>query len=61
MPTETDVVELSTPLPLPCGQTLPNRVMKAALSRALGLPSTHPIPGSKRCTAVGARVATDWW
>ncbi|NUS44020.1 MAG: NADH:flavin oxidoreductase/NADH oxidase family protein [Mycobacteriaceae bacterium] len=28
-------VELTSPLPLPCGQVLPNRVMKAALSEAL--------------------------
>ncbi|MBJ7322055.1 MULTISPECIES: nitroreductase/quinone reductase family protein [unclassified Rhodococcus (in: high G+C Gram-positive bacteria)] len=42
MPTETDVVELSTPLPLPCGQTLPNRVMKAALSEGLGTAEHAP-------------------
>src|SRR6478609_467529 len=30
------MTSLHDPLPLPCGQVLPNRIMKAALSEALG-------------------------
>ncbi|MBF6172220.1 nitroreductase family deazaflavin-dependent oxidoreductase [Nocardia blacklockiae] len=30
------MTDLPDPLPLPCGQTLPNRIMKAALSEGLG-------------------------
>ena len=30
------MISLSEPLTLPCGQVLPNRIMKAALSEALG-------------------------
>ncbi|WP_446221260.1 NADH:flavin oxidoreductase/NADH oxidase family protein [Nocardia sp. IBHARD005] len=34
--------DLATPLPLPCGQVLPNRIMKAALSEGLGDGSNSP-------------------
>lgn len=34
--------ELQSPLTLPCGQILPNRLMKAALSEALGTASNAP-------------------
>lgn len=34
--------ELNSPLTLPCGQVLPNRIMKAALSEALGDPGHRP-------------------
>jgi 2,4-dienoyl-CoA reductase-like NADH-dependent reductase (Old Yellow Enzyme family) len=30
------MTSLHDPLPLPCGQVLPNRIMKSALSEALG-------------------------
>lgn len=34
--------QLQTPLTLPCGQVLPNRIMKAALSEALSDPDHRP-------------------
>lgn len=36
------MISLSEPLTLPCGQVLPNRIMKAALSEALGDRSNAP-------------------
>nr|GLK34644.1 hypothetical protein GCM10017611_14930 [Rhodococcus wratislaviensis] len=33
---ESPTASLHDPLPLPCGQILPNRIMKAALSEELG-------------------------
>lgn len=39
-----DAPELGTPLPLPCGQTLPNRLMKSALSESLGSSAGAPTP-----------------
>ncbi|PYE16485.1 deazaflavin-dependent oxidoreductase (nitroreductase family) [Williamsia limnetica] len=38
----TKTVSLSTPLDLPCGQILPNRIMKSALSEGLG--TAHHAP-----------------
>ncbi len=38
----TKTVSLSTPLDLPCGQVLPNRIMKSALSEGLG--TAHHAP-----------------
>lgn len=32
----TSMIQLSTPLTLPCGATIPNRLVKAAMSEALG-------------------------
>lgn len=36
------MTSLSDPLTLPCGQVLPNRIMKSALSEALGSPANGP-------------------
>jgi hypothetical protein len=36
---------LTDPLPLPCGQVLPNRIMKAALSEALARTAFAPRRG----------------
>ena len=33
---------LSSPLPLPCGAVLPNRILKSAMSEALGTPAHAP-------------------
>ncbi|MFI8565352.1 nitroreductase/quinone reductase family protein [Rhodococcus sp. NPDC078407] len=45
MSPDTDVVDLSSPLPLACGQILPNRVMKSALSE--GLATSDHAPDSR--------------
>ena len=45
MPPDTDVVDLSSPLALACGQILPNRVMKSALSE--GLATSDHAPDSR--------------
>ncbi|MDZ7929782.1 MAG: nitroreductase family deazaflavin-dependent oxidoreductase [Rhodococcus sp. (in: high G+C Gram-positive bacteria)] len=42
MSPDTDVIDLSSPLTLACGQILPNRVMKAALSEGLSTAEHGP-------------------
>ena len=43
------MTSLRDPLPLPCGQILPNRIMKAALSEALGDKRNAPDERLERC------------
>ena len=43
---------LHDPLPLPCGQVLPNRMMKAAMSEALSDPGNSPDDRSSASIAV---------
>ncbi|KQU44240.1 oxidoreductase [Rhodococcus sp. Leaf278] len=45
MSPDTDVIDLSSPLTLACGQILPNRVMKSALSE--GLATSEHAPDSR--------------
>ena len=49
------------PLPLPCGQVLPNRLMKAAMSEALSDAAHSPMPAWSGSTARGAKAATGCW
>lgn len=47
-PEESPARILSRPLTLPCGQVLPNRIMKSATSEALGTRDNRPTPGLAR-------------
>ncbi len=44
---------LDTPLNLPCGATLPNRLAKAAMSEGLADADNQATPGSRRSTGAG--------
>ncbi len=53
------MTSLRDPLTLPCGQVLPNRIMKAALSESGSATSkTLPTSESTGYTRAGAKVAT---
>jgi hypothetical protein len=52
------MTSLNDPLTLPNGLVLPNRLMKAALSEALGIGDTLPITGCPSCTGDGAPAGT---
>ena len=52
------MTSLHDPLTLPNGQVLPNRIMKAALSEALGNKQTPPTAASSGCTRPGAEAGT---
>ena len=49
------------PLPLPCGQVLPNRLMKAAMSEALADSAHSPDARLGGSTARGAKAGTGCW
>ncbi len=46
--TQQTVTELSSPLPLPCGAVLPNRLAKAAMSEQLGDRANRPTAALER-------------
>ncbi len=48
-------------LTLPCGQVLPNRLMKSAMSEVLGDKHHAPTAELERLYARGATAATDCW
>ena len=52
------MTSLHDPLTLPCGQVLPNRIMKAALSEGLGDKQNSPDERSSGSTPAGAKVGT---
>ena len=52
------MTSLHDPLTLPCGQVLPNRIMKAALSEGLGDKQNAPDERLGGSTRAGARVDT---
>jgi 2,4-dienoyl-CoA reductase-like NADH-dependent reductase (Old Yellow Enzyme family) len=52
------MTSLHDPLTLPCGQVLPNRIMKAALSEGLSNKQTLLMSDSNGSIRAGATVAT---
>ena len=52
------MISLRDPLTLPCGQVLPNRIMKAALSEALADKQNAPDGRLDGSTRAGAKAGT---
>jgi len=51
-------IELRDPLTLPCGATVPNRLVKAAMSEALGTRDNRVTPQMCGSTSAGQPVAS---
>lgn len=54
------MTSVNDPLQLPCGQVLPTRIMKAAMSEALGDKTNARTSALSGCTRPGARAATGY-
>ena len=52
------MTSLRDPLTLPCGQVLPNRIMKAALSEGLGDKRNSPDGRLEQLYSSGVRAGT---
>ena len=55
------MTSLHDPLQLPCGQVLPNRIMKAAMSEALADSGNSPGTRLSGSTARGVMAGTGCW